>query len=97
MNYKVIFVVHFIQNADKLKYVNFYKLYLPLTYNHVIGTEAKAGESDSHYIGFFIYRCSQVSSTYSAICMMHIDKMVWMVGTGNLLFGLSVSQFGPIF
>ena len=39
--------------ARKLKLVDFYKLYFPLTYNPEIVTKALMGESDSNFIGFF--------------------------------------------
>ena len=37
----------------KFKFVNFYKLYFPLTYNTEIDTDTSADENDSHLAGFF--------------------------------------------
>ena len=34
--------------ARELKFLNFYKLYFPLTYNPEIGSKASVGEPDSH-------------------------------------------------
>ena len=39
--------------THKFKFVNFYKLYFPLTYNPEIGTKVSAGESESHLTSFF--------------------------------------------
>ena len=53
-HYKFIFKVHFIQNDSyprKLKFVNFHKLYFPLTYNPKIGTETQL-EPRLHLNGF---------------------------------------------
>ena len=48
--------------ARKLKFVNFYKLYLPLTYNPEIRMQASEGESDSHLTFFYLikeYYCTK--------------------------------------
>ena len=42
-------------SAPKLKFVHFYKLNFPLTYNPEIGTEALVSDSNSHLTDFCMY------------------------------------------
>ena len=41
--------------ARKIKFVNFYKLYFPLTYNPEIGTESSLGKPNLH-LAHFLFR-----------------------------------------